>query len=137
MVWQVEDPDPRVQGAGFKMLRDAGIEVVTSVLEKHAAQLNAGLFLRIKNKRPLVTIKLARSADPQDCAIRSRQMDHRRRARRFGHLLRAQNDAILIGIGTALSDDPMLDCRLPGLEDRSPIRVVLDTHICACRNPRS
>ena len=50
-------------------------------------------------------------------------------ARRFGHLLRAQNDAILIGIGTALADDPMLDCRLPGLEDRSPLRVVLDTHL--------
>ncbi|MGA9796099.1 MAG: bifunctional diaminohydroxyphosphoribosylaminopyrimidine deaminase/5-amino-6-(5-phosphoribosylamino)uracil reductase RibD [Rhizomicrobium sp.] len=123
----VEDPDPRVQGGGFKMLRDTGVEVVTGVLEKEAAHLNAGFFLRIEEKRPLVTIKLARSADNK--TVSPDKWITGEEARRFGHLLRAQNDAILIGIGTALADDPMLDCRLPGLEDRSPIRVVLDTHL--------
>jgi diaminohydroxyphosphoribosylaminopyrimidine deaminase/5-amino-6-(5-phosphoribosylamino)uracil reductase len=111
------------------MLRDAGIEVVTGVLEKEAAELNAGFFLRINAKRPLVTIKLARSADNKTARLGADKWITGEEARRFGHLLRAQNDAILIGIGTALSDDPMLDCRLPGLEDRSPLRVVLDTHL--------
>jgi diaminohydroxyphosphoribosylaminopyrimidine deaminase/5-amino-6-(5-phosphoribosylamino)uracil reductase len=127
VVAAVEDPDPRVKGGGFKMLRDAGIEVVTGVLEKEAAHLNVGFFLRIEQKRPLVTIKLARSADNMTAG--PGKWITGEEARRFGHLMRAQNDAILIGIGTALADDPMLDCRLPGLEDRSPIRVVLDTHL--------
>jgi diaminohydroxyphosphoribosylaminopyrimidine deaminase/5-amino-6-(5-phosphoribosylamino)uracil reductase len=127
VVAAVEDPDSRVQGGGFKMLRDAGIEVVTGVLEKDAAHLNEGFFLRIKEKRPLVTIKLARSADNK--TVGPDKWITGEEARRFGHLLRAGNDAILIGIGTALADDPMLDCRLPGLEDRSPLRVVLDTHL--------
>ncbi len=129
VVAAVEDPDPRVHGGGFKMLRDAGIEVMTGVLEKDAAHLNHGFFLRIEEKRPLVTIKLARSADHMTARSGPDKWITGEEARRFGHLLRAQNDAILIGIGTALADDPMLDCRLPGLEDRSPLRVVLDTHL--------
>jgi diaminohydroxyphosphoribosylaminopyrimidine deaminase/5-amino-6-(5-phosphoribosylamino)uracil reductase len=129
VVAAVEDPDPRVKGGGFKMLRDAGIEVVTGVLEKDAVHLNQGFFLRIQEKRPLVTVKLARSADHMTARRSADKWITGEEARRFGHLLRAQNDAILIGIGTALADDPMLDCRLPGLEDRSPMRVVLDTHL--------
>src|ERR1700761_6805428 len=63
VVAAVEDPDPRVQGGGFTKLRDAGIEVVTRVMEKEAAVMNAGFFLRIQKNRPLVTLKLAQSAD--------------------------------------------------------------------------
>jgi diaminohydroxyphosphoribosylaminopyrimidine deaminase / 5-amino-6-(5-phosphoribosylamino)uracil reductase len=125
-----EDPDPRVKGKGFAMLRAAGIEVTTGVLEREAAALNAGFFLRIRKDRPLVTCKIARSRDGK--TIPPAGVDRwitGEESRRFAHLLRAKHDAILIGIGTALADDPMLDCRLPGLEDRSPVRVVLDSHL--------
>jgi diaminohydroxyphosphoribosylaminopyrimidine deaminase/5-amino-6-(5-phosphoribosylamino)uracil reductase len=130
VVVAVEDPDPRVKGKGFGLLRDAGIEVTTGVLEKEAAALNAGFFLRIKEDRPLVTLKIAQSSDGKAIPPPggSRWITGEE-ARRFAHLLRAKYDAILVGIGTVLADDPVLDCRLPGLEDRSPIRVVLDTHL--------
>jgi diaminohydroxyphosphoribosylaminopyrimidine deaminase / 5-amino-6-(5-phosphoribosylamino)uracil reductase len=126
----VEDPDPRVKGTGVAMLRAAGVEVTTGVLEREAAELNAGFFLRIQKDRPLVTCKIARDSDgktiPPPGADRWITGEE---SRRFAHLLRAKHDAVLIGIGTALADDPMLDCRLPGLEDRSPVRVVLDSHL--------
>ena len=130
VVAAVEDPDPRVKGKGFAMLRDAGVDVVTGVLEKEAADLNAGFFLRIREGRPLVTLKIAQSRDGKTATIPPHgKWITGEAARRYGHLLRAQNDAILIGIETALADDPELTCRLPGLEDRSPIRVVLDTRL--------
>jgi len=129
VVASVEDPDPRVKGKGFAMLRGAGIEIVTGVLEKEAAELNAGFFLRIIQNRPLVTLKIAQSADGKTARAGNDKWITGEEARRFGHLLRAKNDAILIGIGTALADDPELTCRLPGLEKYSPLRVVLDTHL--------
>ena len=130
VVAAVEDPDPRVQGKGFAMLRDAGIEVTTGVLQNEAANLNAGFFLRIEQDRPLVTLKIAQSRDGKTISPPgANKWITGEEARRFAHLLRAQHDAILVGIGTVLADDPMLDCRLPGLEDRSPLRIVLDTHL--------
>jgi diaminohydroxyphosphoribosylaminopyrimidine deaminase/5-amino-6-(5-phosphoribosylamino)uracil reductase len=126
----VEDPDPRVRGAGFAMLRQAGTEVVTGLLENEAAALNAGFFLRLQKGRPLVTLKIAQSADGKTIPPPgSNRWITGEEGRRFGHLLRAKHDAILVGVETALADDPMLDCRLPGLEDRSPTRIVLDTEL--------
>jgi diaminohydroxyphosphoribosylaminopyrimidine deaminase/5-amino-6-(5-phosphoribosylamino)uracil reductase len=130
VVAAVQDPDPRVKGKGFARLRAAGVEVATGVLEREAAELNAGFFLRIKHDRPVVTLKIARSRDgktipPPD----ANRWITGEESRRFAHLLRAQHDAILIGVGTALADDPELTCRLPGLEDRSPLRIVLDSHL--------
>lgn len=124
------DPDPRVAGKGLSMLQDAGIEVTTGVLKETADALNAGFFLRIQEKRPLFTLKLATSADGR-IALETGESKWitGREARRFGHMLRANHDAILIGIGTALADDPSLDCRIAGLEDRSPSRIVLDTDL--------
>ncbi|HTK80481.1 MAG TPA: bifunctional diaminohydroxyphosphoribosylaminopyrimidine deaminase/5-amino-6-(5-phosphoribosylamino)uracil reductase RibD [Rhizomicrobium sp.] len=137
VVAAVEDPDPRVKGKGFALLRGAGIDITTGVLEKDAAELNAGFFLRIKEDRPLVALKIAQSRDgktiPPPGASRWITGEE---ARRFAHLLRAKHDAVLVGVGTVLADDPMLDCRLPGLEDRSPIRVVLDTHLRLPTNSR-
>ncbi|HEX3943982.1 MAG TPA: bifunctional diaminohydroxyphosphoribosylaminopyrimidine deaminase/5-amino-6-(5-phosphoribosylamino)uracil reductase RibD [Rhizomicrobium sp.] len=126
----VEDPDPRVKGKGFAMLRRAGVDVTVGLLEREAVDLNAGFFLRIKEDRPLVALKIAQSRDgktipPPDA---SRWITGEA-ALRFAHLLRAEHDAVLIGIGTAIADDPELTCRLPGLEDRSPVRIVLDTHL--------
>ncbi|HXM00137.1 MAG TPA: bifunctional diaminohydroxyphosphoribosylaminopyrimidine deaminase/5-amino-6-(5-phosphoribosylamino)uracil reductase RibD [Rhizomicrobium sp.] len=129
VVAAAEDPDSRVKGKGFAMLRDAGVEVVVGVSEKEAAALNAGFFLRVTKNRPLVTLKIAQSADGKTVRAGDDKWITGEDARRFGHLLRAKHDAILIGIRTALADDPELTCRLPGLERYSPLRIVLDTHL--------
>ena len=121
------DPDPRVDGRGTDQLRQAGVEVALGVGHDEAAQLNAGFFLRVRAGRPLVTLKLATSLDGR---IATRAGASRwitgEAARRRAHQLRATHDAIVIGSGTALADDPMLTCGLPGLDERSPVRVVLD-----------
>jgi diaminohydroxyphosphoribosylaminopyrimidine deaminase/5-amino-6-(5-phosphoribosylamino)uracil reductase len=126
----VEDPDPRVSGRGIARLREAGIRVDVGACAAEASELNAGFFLRVTQGRPLVSLKLATSLDGR---IATRSGDSRwitgEAARRRGHLLRATHDAILIGTGTALADDPELTCRLPGLDDRSPVRVVLDRQL--------
>jgi diaminohydroxyphosphoribosylaminopyrimidine deaminase/5-amino-6-(5-phosphoribosylamino)uracil reductase len=128
VVAAVEDPDPRVKGKGFAMLRAAGIEVEVGVLEREAAEMNAGFFSRIEKDRPLVTCKIAQDrAGHTIPPPGSPRWITNEDSRRFVHLLRAQHDAILVGIGTVLADDPMLNCRLPGLEDRSPLRIILDT----------
>jgi diaminohydroxyphosphoribosylaminopyrimidine deaminase/5-amino-6-(5-phosphoribosylamino)uracil reductase len=130
VVAALEDPDPRVAGKGIAMLWDAGVQVATGVLADEAAELNAGFFLRVSENRPLVTLKIAQSLDGKTATVSGQsQWITGPQARRFGHLLRAQHDAILVGIETALADDPELTCRIAGLEDRSPLRVVLDTRL--------
>jgi diaminohydroxyphosphoribosylaminopyrimidine deaminase/5-amino-6-(5-phosphoribosylamino)uracil reductase len=121
------DPDPRVDGRGLEQLRQAGVEVTVGVHRQKAEALNAGFFRRVRDGRPLVTLKLASSLDGR-IATRTGQSQWitGEQARARGHWLRATHDAIMIGGGTALADDPVLTCRLPGLERRSPVRVVLD-----------
>jgi diaminohydroxyphosphoribosylaminopyrimidine deaminase/5-amino-6-(5-phosphoribosylamino)uracil reductase len=120
-------PDRRVDGKGIAQLRQAGVEVTLGPLRAEAEALNAGFFLKERSGRPLVTLKLATSLDGR---IATRSGASRwitgEEARTRAHWLRATHDAIMIGSGTALADDPSLTCRLPGLEDRSPVRVVLD-----------
>lgn len=127
VVAAAEDPDPRVAGRGLARLRDAGVEVVSGVREDDAQALNAGFFLRVAKGRPLFTLKMATTLDGR-IATRSgeSQWITGEAARMRGHLLRAGHDAVMVGIGTALADDPSLDCRLPGLADRSPVRIVVD-----------
>lgn len=121
------DPDPRVSGRGLARLREAGIEVIEGVLRAEAEALNAGFFLRVNQGRPLVTLKCATTLDGRIAMANGEsKWITGPQARERGHLLRADHDAILVGSGTALADDPALTCRLPGLEDRSPVRVVLD-----------
>lgn len=130
VIASVEDPDPRVKGKGFAMLRRAGVEVVVGVLATEAADLNAGFFLRIDKDRPLVTLKIAQSRDGKTIPPRgANRWITGEESRRFAHLLRAQHDAVLIGVETAIADDPELTCRLSGLEIRSPVRIVLDTQL--------
>ncbi len=122
-----EDLDPRVSGSGLARLRDAGVAVETGLCAEAAAELNAGFFCRVTKGRPLVTLKLATSVDGRIATAsgQSRWITGPA-ARERAHLLRATHDAVLVGTGTALADDPLLTCRLPGLEDRSPVRIVLD-----------
>lgn len=123
----VEDPDPRVSGGGIAALRKAGIEVKTGVLAEDAAEVNAGFFTSVREGRPLVTWKAATTLDGRIATHRgeSRWITGEA-ARDMAHLLRARHDAVLVGAGTALADDPLLTCRLPGLERRTPVRVVVD-----------
>lgn len=130
VVTAMTDPDPRTNGRGIAKLRDAGIEVMTDVLKKDAKSLNRGFVLRIAEGRPLVTLKLAQSADGFTArASGGSPWITGEEARRFGQLLRVQHDAILVGIETAIADDPELTCRIPGLEKYSPLRVVLDSKL--------
>ncbi|MEX1107305.1 MAG: bifunctional diaminohydroxyphosphoribosylaminopyrimidine deaminase/5-amino-6-(5-phosphoribosylamino)uracil reductase RibD [Dongiaceae bacterium] len=127
VVAAVRDPDPRVAGRGIAALRDAGIDVVEGLLEDEAAELNAGFFLRVNEGRPLVTLKLATSLDGKIATANGdSQWITGEASRARVHLMRAEHDAILIGAGTALADDPALTCRLPGMEARSPTRILVD-----------
>ncbi|MBK8210911.1 MAG: bifunctional diaminohydroxyphosphoribosylaminopyrimidine deaminase/5-amino-6-(5-phosphoribosylamino)uracil reductase RibD [Rhodospirillales bacterium] len=126
----LEDPDPRVNGQGIARLHAAGAVVTTGLCRKLAEELNLGFLLRVTLGRPLFTLKLATSLDGR---IATRSGDSKwitgEQARARAHLLRATHDAVLVGSGTVLADDPDLRCRLPGLADRSPVRLVADTRL--------
>ncbi len=125
-----EDPDPRVAGSGVKRLRDAGVRVDVGVCADEAWAMNRGFFTRILHDRPLVTVKLATTLDARIATRRGEsQWITGPEARAMGHGLRARHDAIMVGIRTALIDDPHLTCRLPGLEERSPVRIVFDSRL--------
>ena len=127
VVSAIEDPNPEVAGQGHARLRAAGITVDIGLGATEAARDHAGHFRRIRDKRPHVILKLAVSSDDKiGAAGRKPVAISGEAARARVHLLRAQCDAILVGIGTVLADDPLLTCRLPGMEARSPVRVVLD-----------
>ncbi|MDJ0512122.1 MAG: bifunctional diaminohydroxyphosphoribosylaminopyrimidine deaminase/5-amino-6-(5-phosphoribosylamino)uracil reductase RibD [Methyloceanibacter sp.] len=126
----IRDPDPRTAGRGIERLTNAGIEVTEGVLAGEAASVTLGHLMRVTEGRPAVTLKLAMGSDG-----RIPQGDGKPvwttgpQARSHGHLLRAMNDAILVGRGTIAADDPSLTCRLPGMSCRSPVRVVMDRHL--------
>jgi diaminohydroxyphosphoribosylaminopyrimidine deaminase/5-amino-6-(5-phosphoribosylamino)uracil reductase len=127
VVSAIEDPNPEVAGQGHARLRAAGIAVDIGLGASEAARDHAGHFRRIRDKRPHVILKLAVSADDKIGSVGRKPVAISGGAAKARmHLLRAQSDAILVGIGTVLADDPVLTCRLPGMEARSPVRVVLD-----------
>jgi diaminohydroxyphosphoribosylaminopyrimidine deaminase/5-amino-6-(5-phosphoribosylamino)uracil reductase len=127
VVSAIEDPNPEVAGQGHAKLRAAGITVDVGLGAAEAARDHAGHFRRIRDKRPHVILKLAVSADDKIGAAGHKPVAITGEAAKTRvHLLRAQCDAILVGIGTVLADDPSLTCRLPGMEARSPVRLVLD-----------
>jgi diaminohydroxyphosphoribosylaminopyrimidine deaminase/5-amino-6-(5-phosphoribosylamino)uracil reductase len=124
------DPDSRVSGQGIKRLADAGVAVVTGVLAPEAASLNAGYLKRVRDRRPLITWKVASSLDGRIATGGGHsQWITGELARRRAHLLRAEHDAVLIGSHTAIVDRPRLTCRLAGLEARSPVRVIADSRL--------
>jgi diaminohydroxyphosphoribosylaminopyrimidine deaminase/5-amino-6-(5-phosphoribosylamino)uracil reductase len=127
VVSAIEDPNPEVAGQGHAKLRNAGIEVDVGLDAAEAAREHAGHFRRVREHRPHVILKLAVSTDDKIAASGHKPVAISGEiAKARMHLLRAQCDAILVGIGTVFADDPLLTCRLPGMEARSPARVVLD-----------
>jgi diaminohydroxyphosphoribosylaminopyrimidine deaminase / 5-amino-6-(5-phosphoribosylamino)uracil reductase len=128
VVSALEDPNPEVAGSGHARLRAAGIAVEIGVGATAARRDHAGHIRRMRDGRPHVALKLAVSADGKVAAAGSRPLPITgEAARERVHLIRAQSDAILVGIGTALADDPLLTCRLPGMSSYSPVRVALDS----------
>ncbi len=130
VVVAMTDPDPRVAGAGLAALREAGIAVETGIGRAEALWLNAGHCLRHLAGRPFVTLKTATSLDGRIAAANgASQWISAPESRRLAHLLRARHDAILVGAGTALADDPRLTSRHPGENGRHPVRIVLDSQL--------
>ncbi len=124
------DPDPRVDGRGIARLREAGIAVETGVLAAEAQDTLAGFFTRVKLGRPLVTLKLASTLDGRIATSSGEsQWITGIAARKTGHRLRGQHDACMVGVGTVMSDDPDLTCRIEGFAQCPMVRVVADSHL--------
>jgi diaminohydroxyphosphoribosylaminopyrimidine deaminase/5-amino-6-(5-phosphoribosylamino)uracil reductase len=130
VVVAVRDPDPRVNGGGIARLRAAGVVVEEGLLGPEAEAVNAGFFSRLRHARPLLTLKLAATLDGRIATHggASRWITAEA-ARRAAHALRGSHDAVLVGVGTVLADDPALTCRLPGFRADNPVRLVADSHL--------
>ena len=131
VVSALEDPDPRVSGRGHCLLAASGIETIVGVDEQQARRVHRGHICRTNAGRPMVSLKLAETADGYAAGA-----DYDPRLRITGaaadnrvQMLRFIHDAIMVGAGTALADDPLLTVRLPGLEARRPLRVIVDTRL--------
>lgn len=130
VVAALKDPDSRVSGSGLRRLEEAGIKVDLGLMAEAAREVNAGFLSRIERGRPWTILKLATSLDGRIAtSTGASRWITGPEARAHAHRMRARADAILIGSGTALADDPILTCRTPGWSDRSPIRVVLDRRL--------
>jgi diaminohydroxyphosphoribosylaminopyrimidine deaminase / 5-amino-6-(5-phosphoribosylamino)uracil reductase len=122
------DPSPFAAGEGAMRLRAAGVEVVEGVLAEEAGRLNQGHCQRVRLGRPFVRVKLAQTADGfAGTTDRKPLVITGEAARARVHRLRSDVEALITGIGTVLADDPLLDVRLPGMAEFSPLRVILDT----------
>jgi diaminohydroxyphosphoribosylaminopyrimidine deaminase/5-amino-6-(5-phosphoribosylamino)uracil reductase len=124
VVAAMRDPDPRTDGKGFRQLKASGVEVEQGMLEAEALRLNEGFVSRVRRGRPFVVVKLATTLDGRVTA-RGRRYLVGKRALREVHRLRDRSDAVLVGIGTILADDPQLTVR--EVTGRDPLRVIVDT----------
>ena len=130
VVAAVQDPDPRTSGRGFQILRDAGVRIEAGLRAREAVRLNEPFFTWQREGRPFVTLKAAASLDGR---IASRTGASRwitgERARAWAHEYRDRVDAILVGSGTVLKDDPLLTARPEGREGKPLLRIILDSHL--------
>lgn len=127
VVIATQDPDRRVAGSGVRRLKEAGLEIEFGVCKSEADKVNQGFFSRIEHARPYITLKIATTLDGKIATLSGEsQWITGDFARRAAHKLRAEHDAIMIGSGTAVADDPSLTCRLPGISNARRPRVVLD-----------
>ena len=130
VVVATSDPDDRVDGGGIAALEDAGLEVISGLGEAETIAVNAGFFKRTRTGLPYIALKSASSLDGRIAlADGTSQWITGAIARRFSHMLRASYDAIVVGSGTVLADNPQLTCRLPGYRGPNPVRVVLDRRL--------
>jgi diaminohydroxyphosphoribosylaminopyrimidine deaminase/5-amino-6-(5-phosphoribosylamino)uracil reductase len=136
VVFALEDPNPRVGGAGARRLQQAGIAVDSGLLASEAEELNRGYLSRMRRGRPWVRIKLGMSIDGRTAlANGASRWITGEQARSDVQQWRAQSSAVLTGVGTVLADDPRLDVRLDGVE-RQPLRIVLDSRLRTSPNAR-
>lgn len=119
------DPNPMVRGKGFRQLRQAGIKVTTGILAREARKLNEKFFFSMQEGLPFVGAKVAQTLDGRIADRNGRsQWITGKVARAYGHVLRSEYDAVMIGAATALKDDPLLTVRK--VKGRNPVRVILD-----------
>ena len=124
------DPHPKVNGAGIAQLRAQHIEVVENILREPCEELIAGFAMTIREHRPLVTLKLASSLDGKIATAKGEsQWLTGPDARRAAHGLRGRHDAVLVGVGTVLADDPELTCRIEGFRHAPLVRLVVNSHL--------
>jgi diaminohydroxyphosphoribosylaminopyrimidine deaminase / 5-amino-6-(5-phosphoribosylamino)uracil reductase len=124
------DPDPRVDGQGIGKLRAAGVVVDEGVLEDECRETLFGFIQRVTQGRPMVTLKLATTLDGRIATSRGEsQWITGTPARRLAHALRGRHDAVMVGVGTVLADNPELTCRIPGFRATPVVRVVADSHL--------
>ncbi len=129
VVIAARDPDPRVDGAGMAMLRDAGIAVSVQAAAAEAGPL-LGFVSRVTRGRPAVTLKLATTLDGRIATHAGEsQWISGLPARKSAHALRGRHDAVMVGVGTVLADDPDLTCRIPGFAARPAPRIIADSHL--------
>ncbi|MGE4048260.1 MAG: bifunctional diaminohydroxyphosphoribosylaminopyrimidine deaminase/5-amino-6-(5-phosphoribosylamino)uracil reductase RibD [Acetobacteraceae bacterium] len=130
VVIAMRDPDRRVDSMGVARLRDAGITVDEGVLAEEAREVLAGFTCRETLGRPLVTLKLATTLDGRIATHGGEsQWITGPAARREAHALRGRNDAVMVGVGTVVADNPELTCRIPGFRPTPVVRVVADSHL--------
>lgn len=127
VIFAVKDPDLRTNGKSINKLQNAGIEVEYGLMENEAKEVNKGFFQTKIANRPYIAAKIATTIDGK---IATKSFDSKwisnENSRKYTNLLRAKNDAILIGANSFQKDSPLLNCRINGLEDRSPKRIILN-----------
>ncbi|WP_428488718.1 bifunctional diaminohydroxyphosphoribosylaminopyrimidine deaminase/5-amino-6-(5-phosphoribosylamino)uracil reductase RibD [Rhodopila sp.] len=124
------DPDDRVNGRGLEQLRTAGIAVETGLLQADALDTLIGFDRRIRLGRPMLTLKLASTLDGRIATHGGEsQWITETPARRLGHAMRGRHDAVMVGVGTVLADNPDLTCRIPGFRPTPNVRVITDSHL--------
>jgi diaminohydroxyphosphoribosylaminopyrimidine deaminase/5-amino-6-(5-phosphoribosylamino)uracil reductase len=124
------DPNPKMRGAGIARLRDAGIEVTENILQNECALVISGFQKVMTAQRPLVRLKTASTLDGKIAtSTKESQWLTGESSRRAAHAMRGRHDAVLVGVGTVLTDDPELTCRIEGFRSAPLIRVVVDSHL--------
>lgn len=133
----MRDPNPNVSGGGCEFLAQKGVEVRTGVLESECIRLNEHFLKFVSTGRPFVIAKSALTMDGWTATStgHSRWITNER-SRRFVHRLRDRVDGVMVGVGTVLSDDPLLTTRLKNHKGKNPIRIIVDTHLRISDNSR-